>query len=582
MFMEDISQVAIYKMNASVKNYTDCLRKNETGEYLLKISDFKTINTEDINGKFYFNVSGGKIKTQNDIPWLKFINEKLKEKQSFESKNIQPRGIFIYSIIENDKEDFYTMVFGPGAESFINRDKIISDFGLKIAMNTCDPEAIKSIQTSQHESISIQAEKQIHTGAGLSIFDVDYDEEFFKKISGKAKKEYSFISSITGTDRIHLKFDNNNKLSWKKLKEKTQLLNSLYNSKAYQSTEFKAFDNMKYETNSVIIKALDDLLVEKLKNNNFEKISLTVPEIIDSERYTFSYKNNSDNSNSSNKEYEELLLEDLINAHKEIKNIKTIKNWTIYKNDKALETTYRAWNAYQCFVAELDYSDKKYILFNGKWREISENFMENVNKYIREHHIEFDENILNELDNDILIYDEQAKLNKESVYNETIAKNNSNIFLFDKAHIEIGGKSKYEVCDLFTTNKELVQVKRYENGTASISHLFTQARFYAEAFLIDKELRKNLRSFISDSVLQATSINYNKDGNKFTGLIPEERPIENEYTIVLCILTLEHINLHDLPFMTIYSIYQAHKFLTVNFNYQFKIIQRIVKVIKKN
>lgn len=574
--MEDISQVAIYKMNASVKNYTDCLRKNEKGEYLLNTIEFKTIKTEDINGKFYFNVSGSRTKTQNDIPWLKFINEKLEQKQYFESNNRQPRGILIYSIIEEKEENFYVMVFGPGAESFINRDKTVSDFGLKIAMNTCDPEAIKSIQTSQHESISIQAEKQIHMGAGLSIFDVDYDEEFFKKISGKAKKEYSFISSITGTDRIQLKFDNNNKLSWEKLKEKTKLLNSLYNSKEYQSTEFKAFDNMKYETNAAIIKALDDLLVEKLKNNNYEKISLTVPEIIDTERYTFSYKNN------SNKEYEELLLEDLINAHKEINNIKTIKNWNIYKNDKALETTYKAWNAYQCFVAELDYSDKKYILFNGKWREISENFMENVNKYIKEHHIEFDENTLNELDNNILIYDEQAKLNKESVYNETIAKNNSNIFLFDKAHIEIGDKPKYEVCDLFTTNKELVQVKRYENGTASISHLFTQAKFYAEAFLIDKELRKNLRSFISDSVLQATSINYNKDSNKFVGLIPEERPIENEYTIVLCILTLKHINLQDLPFMTIYSIYQAHKFLTVNFNYQFKIIQRIVKIIKNN
>ena len=259
------------------------------------------------------------------------------------------------------------------------------------------------------------------------LFDVDYDEEFFKKISGKAKKEYSFISSITGTDRIQLKFDNNNKLSWEKLKEKTKLLNSLYNSKEYQSTEFKAFDNMKYETNAAIIKALDDLLVEKLKNNNYEKISLTVPEIIDTERYTFSYKNN------SNKEYEELLLEDLINAHKEINNIKTIKNWNIYKNDKALETTYKAWNAYQCFVAELDYSDKKYILFNGKWREISENFMENVNKYIKEHHIEFDENTLNELDDNILIYDEQAKLNKESVYNETIAKNNSKGFLNEQS-----------------------------------------------------------------------------------------------------------------------------------------------------
>ena len=66
--MEDISQVIIYKMNDSVENYTDCLRKNDKGECLLNTIEFRTIETQDINGKFYFNESGGKPKNEDDIP----------------------------------------------------------------------------------------------------------------------------------------------------------------------------------------------------------------------------------------------------------------------------------------------------------------------------------------------------------------------------------------------------------------------------------------------------------------------------------------------------------------------------------
>ena len=52
-------------------------------------------------------------------------------------------------------------------------------------MNICDPEEIKSIQTSQHEAISIQSEKQILSGAGLSVFNIDYNDEFFRRIIGR-------------------------------------------------------------------------------------------------------------------------------------------------------------------------------------------------------------------------------------------------------------------------------------------------------------------------------------------------------------------------------------------------------------
>lgn len=188
----------------------------------------------------------------------------------------------------------------------------------------------------------------------------------------------------------------------------------------------------------------------------------------------------------------------------------------------------------------------------------------------------FEDNILPELENDVSIYDEEAKRNKESKYNQTIAENNSNIFLFDKAHIKLGNKAQYEVCDLFTLNKELIQIKRYEKGTASISHLFTQAKFYAEAFLIDANLRKNLKNFIVTSIEDKSSKNSNKNKDAFIELIPNERPKENEYTIVLCILTTNKMSLQDLLFMTLYSIVQTYKFLTERFNYNFKLIQRTI------
>lgn len=46
--MEYISQVAIYKLNKSVKKYTDCLRKNEQGRC---INFWKTKSDDKMENK---------------------------------------------------------------------------------------------------------------------------------------------------------------------------------------------------------------------------------------------------------------------------------------------------------------------------------------------------------------------------------------------------------------------------------------------------------------------------------------------------------------------------------------------------
>ena len=110
----------------------------------------------------------------------------------------------------------------------------------------------------------------------------------------------------------------------------------------------------------------------------------------------------------------------------------------------------------------------------------------------------------------------------------------------------------------------------------SISHLFVQAKYYTDIFISDSEARKQMRKFIDNSVLNSNKVNYQKNNNKFKEVIPENAPIDTDYTIILCILTEQEKRIIDLPFMAQYEIYQTHRYLTNNRHFNVKFINRII------
>lgn len=157
------------------------------------------------------------------------------------------------------------------------------------------------------------------------------------------------------------------------------------------------------------------------------------------------------------------------------------------------------------------------------------------------------------------------------MYNEKCAGNNPNIFMFDRSNIDYG-----EMCDLFSLNKELIHVKRYGNGSASISHLFVQAKYYTDLFISEADARKQMREFIDEDILDVNAVNYQKDASKFKEIIPEKSPNDNDYTVILCILSEQKKALCDLPFMAQYEMYQTHKYLTNNRHFKVKLVNKII------
>ncbi len=564
---EQIDKVSMYKMQSTVKNFDQCMSDKVSKDRLIDIS------TDFLIGKFYYDEIEPK-NNKKDISWIKFFNEKLDNKISGEYKNFYPRSVFFYKL--KDEQNFYAISFGVGADGFINKNQIVFDFGIKVAMNICDPEKLRRVQSSKIESIALHSEKQINNGARLSIFDIDDEKEFLRKISTKPLPQYDYLSIITGAESVQIKFNKEHKLNWDDLGKRTTELNALYTSQKYKDI-FRNYDNFQFVSDKDSLKiVLDELLLKYLKRNEFEHIYLTSPDFFDYERFEFSYNEPKKKEDIEKIDrFSELSVSECFSRYKikDTTTIDTLKGWVIYKYDLEKNCFHKLSSVYQCLVAEVDYDNNTFILFNGRWRKVDENLKVKIDNYFKDEGIEFEDYNENVLLNNVSIWNGQAGKKsqyKEAIYNEKCAQNNKNLFMFDRAKIEYG-----EMCDLLSLDKELIHVKRYENGSSSISHLFVQVKYYTEVFLSEADAREQMRSFVEKDVLMQGNVNYQKEKEKFKEIIPSKPPLDSEYTIILCILAEQKKNIRELPFMARYEIYHTHKYLKNNRHFNVKFVNRL-------
>lgn len=582
---DHIDKITIYKMKASVKTLADFVKaKDSKKNDLPKLIELKSEQLVGFDGTYEawsgFKETGGNEKTEKDFPWIGFINGAISsgDPYSFKSFNKLPSGIIIVKIAIGGNETFFAITFGMAGDSFIDQEKIVPDFGIKVAMNICDEDKLNRIQTSIHEAVSTQTERQISANSNLSSFNINAEKEFLRMLVGVAKEEFKYIKLFKGKESLSIKIDKDDELTWKTLIPRLHNLNLASQSNEYRKI-FTEYDKFPFENDKEVIAKLDELLFEKIKTADYSGVHLSPPEFFDYDNFSFVYNPDQDPLEL----HDELSINGLIDsksrAFNEKSNIDSIKNMRISlfnaETDKMIPNK---WSAYKCLVAEIEYKSDVYVLSVGQWRKVSTELKDEVSNYIAGISI-VDHPYLPK---GVSLWNPLAKKgkgqNEEAMFNKAASKTCDELFLFDKAKISIAGDKTYEVCDLFHTDKKFIQVKRYEDGAASVSHLFVQARFYGEAFLFDQKCRKGMKDHI-----RTKSPELSKDVNKFFNLIDEDRTKfeAGDYQICLCILT-EQVNFSfsDLPFMSKYELMHTFKYLT-NIGFKCEITFRDVKIHKK-
>lgn len=500
----------------------------------------------------FFCIQSTTVKSENP-PWLDFVNEQVgadANKINFETFNKRPSGLLLISL--NNR--ILAATFGIKGSSLLDKSKFLSDFGIKTAMNMCGNKEVRQTKTNTHSFTTQQINRQISRPSNTHEFGLD-ESEFLQYIS--AQLEENSKVTLQGKDNLTIKVIGEDKLTWERLLEYAETFIDQYTSEEYKAL-FPNYPNLQ-DIPTEKSTELDEKLIELIKAQDFTRIHLAIPEFIADDEYSFAYSNYPKRKNYI---FSHIMIDHFTDHH--VFNItkfdiKTLTNRCVFayshEEDRILD--YKKWSLYSCVVAEIEDAGGYYVLSSGTWRKVDNDFYAKINEFI--------EHILQVIDihddyKNIDISDTPNKQNREEIFNKTYCEINTNAIKFDKAKLRIGqGRKDKEFCDILEHSDagpmHIIQVKKH-SGASSLNYLFSQARFYGEAFLSDDVFLSEIRDHVANSGHADTGI--------FLDHIKENQCDVNghEYAVCLWILYDNSKDVPDknhLPLMAKYEIKLAYE-----------------------
>lgn len=416
-------------------------------------------------------------KTSNSSPaWA----ELFQDVAEVDHEKIRARGAQGLLIFEQS-ERIFCITFGH-ARHFLNPLAIERNFGLKAALGLSNPAQIKSIDKTNLDRNPIKSRTQAARNSAITAFDFKFDWEIMKSLTGEVEDpvgEYKEI--ITGSDSVSLYTD----VTIGSLKQTTQRLLDGYQSDAYKE-KYPWIDHIVPLRDSALTSELDEILLEKIVNEDIDNVWIAPPELIDYENFSgFSYRRRRASAKASQPLSPELdlatcLKEKKFDKKSTLPQLKTTPIFLYGADDQVV----KKWPLYRCLNCELEHVGLLYLLNEGGWYLINQDFAAAVNDYFMS---------CPEADFDLPPYN---GLN-EAEYLETVADSDTFFLLDRKLVLPEGATSRIEFCDLITNEHTLIHVKKY-SGSSTLSHLFSQGYVSAESLLRSPNLVAQVNTYLGE------------------------------------------------------------------------------------
>lgn len=428
------------------------------------------------------------------------------------------------ALVVRDLGDTFVLCFGMGFH-LVNLDLVERDFGLRVTLNSVNPERLRSLDKASYQDNWLNTRNQSPRDSDIFDLAIDWEIDMVQSLTG-ACQIGEFGPVATGRDALtihptaklndlHAIFQLAQEACDKKLPDRFAWVDNVHRIKEREMIE-------------LLDSVLDDLIKTDPENGNFW---MGEPEIVDWERqagYSFERR-------ASSASHPTLQLEDFLGFLRERKlspGVAAMKTHVVHSVDANGEVI-QTWRAYRCLYAEIKESEKTYVLRDGQWHEINKNFIDRVDAFLARLEVDTEK---------LPIYNHA----NEGEYNSFSAKTESNIELLDKKNIQIGGPhDKIEFCDLIRSGKDLIHVKYYRSS-ATLSHLFSQGEVSGETFIKDEDFRNKLNAKLPESIRLAD---------------PSKKPNAQNYRVIFAIATSKNLPL-DLPFFS--KITLKNSFMTLD------------------
>lgn len=394
------------------------------------------------------------------------IKEEIKKKLSVKTVS----AVYLICLTIGEKKATFALTFGFG-RYLLRYDCIQRDFGLITSKHAVEVDQIKSMSSFTYDgNIKVKTIESVKEITENEFF-LNSDTDILKKINGRVRKmdDADLISErlIGGIDPVNMtaRVDINNI---------GLLLSQLY--KQYQDN---GESGVRYSSSITQIKEektiseIETLLMEAILDVEKKKhVYLSFPMTErDDTRSFIKYK-------VGGVEYQELTI-DVLSNFSEIETIRTssVLAYSDDGKDPACKPLIK------CIYAEFEKEDKCFLLAEGEVYQVEKSYKKEVERVYREVQIE-----------DTLVLQDWAETDDEDKFNSN--QLSDEILVMDKKFVYPIGRSKIEVCDLFSRNKQFIHVKIFSGASAPLGHLFNQGLISAKS-IYDDSLRRIIKEKIS-------------------------------------------------------------------------------------
>lgn len=423
-----------------------------------------SMNLPDGNILYY------KVLPERSPKWVKnFFGENIPDDEPFKSKSTSAVILYEIAMPENTSRIF-AVCFGYG-RSLLNSNVLERRFGLLVTLNAFKPDLLRSIDINTLDLIPLNSRVQSSNLASIDNFNIDVEKDLLKSVAGISEHD-NVEGLLSGTDSLSLSTEN-------KYDDMSEILRScyeLYKSDQYKDN-FEWVDQIQAIKDKELIECLDNEMLAQLNAEHSEHIWLSLPEIMDwnaSECFKF----------NSDETYSDIDISTLKKEYgKRFDTVAELKGLHI-KCVNANDVPIKKWTVYRCIYTDISYEGEQYLLNDGKWLKVDSQFAYKIN------------NNYKAMDVCHLVLPDYQSGKEEKEYNESVSNSNpEKFYLMDRKLINYGS-GKIEFCDLYTSDRQLIHVKKY-NGSSVLSHLFMQGLVSAENFL-DNEFRKLVNEKMTD------------------------------------------------------------------------------------
>lgn len=430
------------------------------------------------------------------------------------------KGLLLLEVEHDGEPHVVAVTFGQGRH-LLNEGVTEERFGLKVVLNTVDRDSLRSIDKTTLGSVPKQSREQISRAGAAANFGIDIEQDLLGSVTG-ASKDARLGKTITGRDTLSVSV----KVDMTEIHDFAVVCLDRYKAEDYK-VEFDWIDQIKDVRDAKTVHALDAALIERLRNRELDKIWMAAPDILDwVDVKGFRYAKRKRAALQP-----DLDVTDFLDSRgaDEI-DLDSLKGTTIFVISARTDSDSAHWTAYRCLYAELEIEEKIFVLHNGKWYELAKSFTDEVIKSF------------NDMPESDVVLPDYAHAD-EGAYNTALPTVIADSFCMDRDMImHGGGHSSIEFCDLLTSDKRLVHVKRY-SGSTQLSHLFAQGVVSGELFVQDAVFREKLNAKLPDAYKLPDA---------------QQRPNADDYEVVFAIIS-KSPNPLDIPFFSKVGLRNARK-----------------------